>query len=370
MIGAAVAFRLAEVGAPVLLVEAGRIAEGTSLVSFAWVSACEKVDCDDYYRLSLAGVRAHQELAEELGSQGTWYRRPGVIQWRKAQYEGGGLADQPTDQKLARLQALGYPAEAIGPEDLRRLEPNLKAGAISDADWAIHYPQDGYIEAPIFIGALLRAAAERHGAEIRTGTPVREVLLEGGRAVGVVTASGERIYADVVVNCAGRWVNDVVGHDELKVPLAPTLGLIAYTPPVANAIGKVLRTPNLNVRPDGGGRLLLRANDLDEDLSDGDRPSTSHPAAHALAERLGGLVPALRGIAAEAVRIATRPIPRGGLPCVGSIPGVGNYWVAVTHGGINTSAFIGLALRDEILHGRPAPEYASYRPERFFKAAA
>jgi glycine/D-amino acid oxidase-like deaminating enzyme len=370
VIGAAVAFRLAEAGARVLLVEAGRIAQGTSLVSFAWISACEKVDSDDYYRLSLAGVRAHQRLAEEFGAQGTWYRRPGVIQWSRAQYEGTRLADQPPDRKLARLQALGYPAEAIGPEDLRRLEPNLKAGAISDADWAIHYPQDGYLEAPIFIGALLRAVAERHGAEIRTGTPVRQVLLEGDRAVGVVTAGGERIQADVVINCAGRWVNDAVGHDHLKVPLEPTLGLIAYTPPVADTIRKVLRTPDLNVRPDGGGRLLLRANDLDEQLSGDDRPTADHPVARALAERLSDLVPALDGIAAEAVRIAVRPIPRGGLPCVGPIPGVRNYWVAVTHGGINTSAFIGLALRDEILQGRPAPEYAPYRPERFFKAAA
>ena len=200
--------------------------------------------------------------------------------------------------------------------------------------------------------------------------PVRGLVTANGRVTGVETAGGEILSADVVVNCAGRWANEVVGDSAFQIPLAPTLGLIAYTPPVGSAVRKVLRTPDLNVRADGGGRLLLRANDLDETLRADDTPQRGHPAAQELARRLGKLVPSLAGIEVEAVRIATRPIPQGGLPCVGTIPGLDKYWVAVTHGGINTSAFIGLALRDEILEGRIAPEYAPYRPDRFFKAAA
>ena len=370
VIGAAVAYRLAQAGTRVVPVEAGRIAEGTSLTSFAWVSACEKIDSESYYRLSLAGVAAHRQLAAEMQTHPAWYHTPGVIQWLDAGYEGLALSESPLELKLARLHALGYPAEAIGPAELRRLEPGLHAEALGASGKAIHYPRDGYVEAPLMIAALIETAIERYGMELRCHAPVRRVLTSGGRAAGVEIADGQVIEADAVINCAGRWANDVVGDPALEIPLAPTLGLIAYTAPVGTAIRKVLRTPNLNLRPDGGGRILLRANDLDEMLTGSDLATPDHPVARDLALRLGQLVPSLSGIGVEAARIAVRPIPGDGLPCVGQIPGVDNYWVAVTHGGINTSAFIGLVLREEILDGRPAAEYAPYRPDRFFKAAA
>jgi len=47
--------------------------------------------------------------------------------------------------------------------------------------------------------AMAKAAAER-GVEIRTASPVREVLVEAGRAVGVVTEKGEAIRARSVVS--------------------------------------------------------------------------------------------------------------------------------------------------------------------------
>ena len=47
--------------------------------------------------------------------------------------------------------------------------------------------------------AMARAAAER-GVEIRVASPVREVLVEGGRAVGVITEKGEAIRARSVVS--------------------------------------------------------------------------------------------------------------------------------------------------------------------------
>lgn len=53
------------------------------------------------------------------------------------------------------------------------------------------------------MGAITRAmaqAAQAHGAEIRTEAPVREVLTERGRAVGVVTQSGETIRARAVIS--------------------------------------------------------------------------------------------------------------------------------------------------------------------------
>jgi phytoene dehydrogenase-like protein len=55
------------------------------------------------------------------------------------------------------------------------------------------------------LGALTQAlagAARAHGAEVRTGAEVRQIVVRGGRAAGVVLAGGEEIAADAVVSGA------------------------------------------------------------------------------------------------------------------------------------------------------------------------
>src|ERR1017187_2529741 len=47
--------------------------------------------------------------------------------------------------------------------------------------------------------AMAKSAAAR-GVDIRVGTPVREVIVEDGRAVGVVTAAGETLRAAAVIS--------------------------------------------------------------------------------------------------------------------------------------------------------------------------
>ena len=42
--------------------------------------------------------------------------------------------------------------------------------------------------------------------------------------------------ADMVVNCAGRWANDPVSDAGLHLPLAPTVGFLVFTPPVAAGV--------------------------------------------------------------------------------------------------------------------------------------
>nr|WP_269203917.1 phytoene desaturase family protein [Motilibacter peucedani] len=54
------------------------------------------------------------------------------------------------------------------------------------------------------------ARAVQTGAELRLGTEVRRVLVEGGRAAGVELADGSRVDADVVV--AGSDARELYGH--------------------------------------------------------------------------------------------------------------------------------------------------------------
>ncbi|WP_163521148.1 NAD(P)/FAD-dependent oxidoreductase, partial [Klebsiella michiganensis] len=65
IVGTSIAYRLAQAGVSVTVLEAGRVGGGTSGVSYAWVNACEKISRRDYFELNFAGVKAHRALGEE-----------------------------------------------------------------------------------------------------------------------------------------------------------------------------------------------------------------------------------------------------------------------------------------------------------------
>jgi len=55
------------------------------------------------------------------------------------------------------------------------------------------------------LGQAIAERAEARGATIRTGTPVQAIATQGGGVVGVDTAEGERLPADVVVANVDAW---------------------------------------------------------------------------------------------------------------------------------------------------------------------
>jgi phytoene dehydrogenase-like protein len=50
------------------------------------------------------------------------------------------------------------------------------------------------------VSSAIESAAREHGAEVRVNAPVERILIEGGRAVGVVLENGDEIRAKVVVS--------------------------------------------------------------------------------------------------------------------------------------------------------------------------
>src|SRR5947209_153405 len=66
IIGACVAHALAEAGARVTVLVAGRPGRGTSAASLAWVNSANKSP-EAYHRLNAAGMPAYAALRERLG---------------------------------------------------------------------------------------------------------------------------------------------------------------------------------------------------------------------------------------------------------------------------------------------------------------
>ena len=99
----------------------------------------------------------------------------------------------------------GYSMLSTG-EALERepgVEPEALKGAAVYHDAQAEYPERLAIE-----NAL---SAHDHGAALRTHDAVERLLVRDGRVVGAALAGGQELHADVTVNVAGPWVDELLG---------------------------------------------------------------------------------------------------------------------------------------------------------------
>ncbi|MCC7276125.1 MAG: FAD-binding oxidoreductase [Alphaproteobacteria bacterium] len=357
VVGASAAYRLAAAGADVLVLEARRIGGGTSGVSFAYTNATHKPP-RPYHDINVAGMRAHAALKDEFGST-PWWHGGGNVEWFLT-------ADEQAEQRrnAERLTDWGYAVEWITPRELREMEPDIDPALIGDGPIA-WYVEEGWLDPVVYAGHMMRAAM-RHGAKVECGVRVVDVVLAGSRVTGVRTADGTVHGADVVVNCAGRWANDAVAAVGLQIPLAPTVGLLVFTPPTPSTLSRVLHSPHLQVRPDGAGRLMLHWGGADREMTP-DTPATpTMPWAKEMLERARALLPVIGDVGVEAARITIRPIPGDGFSCIGPVPRNEGYYLAITHSGATMAPFLGACVADEIVGGKTRSELETVRPSRFF----
>src|SRR5262249_44758041 len=129
---------------------------------------------------------------------------------------------------------------------------------------------EGFALPAVLLERLLREAIDR-GAELRAPARVERIAL-ASHGVRLELGDGATETADAAVCCAGRWSTVLLASAGFAVPLvdhetpgSPALGVLAYTRPTLLKLGRLLTTPRLNVRPNGGGRLTLQALDLDGD---------------------------------------------------------------------------------------------------------
>jgi glycine/D-amino acid oxidase-like deaminating enzyme len=356
IVGASLAYHLAALGARVTVLDRERPAAGTTQTSFAWVNAHNKPP-RPYHELNAAGVAEHHRLAAELG--GGWFHATGCLQ----------IADEPAAREalrtqVARLREWGYAAEPIDAERVRGLEPDLALPA--DADFAL-FPDEGWVEAPVLTHALL-ARAEQAGATLVYPATALAPVLEGSRMIGVQSTAGS-FSADVVVECTGREAGAMLAPLGLRVERRRSPGLLVATGPMPTCLSSVVLWPQLNIRPDGAGRVLVQGADVDDalPLDEGQQPDPQ--TCRLLLERAAVRVPALRGARVEATRLGWRAMPGDGFSAVGPVPGALGCYLVFTHSGVTLGPLLGRLAAQEILLGRRDPLLAGFRPDRLVTSA-
>jgi glycine/D-amino acid oxidase-like deaminating enzyme len=183
----------------------------------------------------------------------------------------------------------------------------------------------------------------------------------------VQLASGRRLHADAVVNCAGPQAAEIARLVGLHLPMSNTRGILVHTSPVAISVSSMILAPNVHVRPDGGGRLQLHSYQHDDSVqvSATGEITVDQAGVDKIVEAACALYPEIRSASIESVRVGERPIPSDGLPVLGSTPKLPNFYFAVSHSGVTLSLYAGALVAAEVLGESPTAELAPFRFDRF-----
>lgn len=350
MVGTAIAFELQERGARTWLVERDGEPQGASASSFASLTAFGESQRDVYLLkcLGLAGWRAWtKRFGDDLDI--SW---SGEIRWAETREDARKLT-KAIDSAFAR----GYPVRAIGAEEIAERLPGSEPGAAIAGSYA---SEDGHVD-PVKTIHILRKMFVDAGGSMLVG---RASLLFDD-ATTQVRVGGETLTPDRVVVAAGAETGTLLERFGWEIPMAPSPGLLALTKPTYPMVeGTVYVTPTIgpafHLRQSRDGSFLIGERTQDEVARD---PSRRH--AERLLHQARRSFPSLQEVDVDRFSVEWRPMPRDGMPIVGSLPGLPSVYLATAHSGVTLAPALASLVSHELLEGVPAPRLTMFRPSRF-----
>ena len=363
VVGASIAAGLTARGAQVTLVERDWPGAGTSATSFAWINSNGK-EPQAYYEINAAGVRAHHELA---GDGAPWLVPNGHLEYATAPEHRERLRG-----RMQRLTDRGYPVRELTHAEAAQLEPDLLIPA--GCDTIAFFPEEAHVYPSRYLAQMLGRAVDA-GAVLRARTEVVGLEPDGAGA-RVTLGDGSVLQADAVVSAAGRWSAELGRLAGVTVPMAEftspgdvTVGYLLETGPLPVRVDRLITSPRLNIRPDGGGRLLLQALDLDVTADPGTVPELASELSTAVLDRLREVVRHTGSAEVRRLVVGQRVMTADGYTTVGPVPGAEWLYVVATHSGVTLAPLLGERVAAEVLGG-DEPLFADFRLGRFVAGAA
>lgn len=361
VIGLAIAWRAAQLGVPVVVVDRAEPTRGASWVAAGMLAPITEATFgeEDLLALNLESARRYPSFLAELSEVSGIDVSPA---------SSGTLfvaLDRDQLEALHRLHnfqtSLGLPAEWLSAGGCRSLEPALHPRVRG----AVRVSEDRDVD-PRELARALRRALERAGGMVRGSVEVAEILFRGGRARGVRLADGTQMRAERVVVAAGCWSGTIRGvPPEVAAALRPVKGQILRLrprqtePPLTS---HVIRTEDAYIVPRKGGGLVVGAT-VEE------RGFDMAVTAGAVFELLRAADEALPGIR-ELELVEAAAGLRPGTP--DNAPLLGQTWIeglimASGHyrNGILLAPVTADSIAAVIAKGEPPPEIEPFDPIRF-----
>jgi glycine oxidase len=342
IVGLACAWRAAQAGMSVLVIDRGAEAHGSaSAVAAGMLAPVTEASFGEeaLLRLNLAGRAEWPGFAAELAERSgvdLEYSEAGAVVVAADRDDLGGL------RRLNDLQrSLGLDARWLTGREVRRLEPGLSPRVSG----GVLAPQDAAVD-PRAVVRALRAVVRDAGVEFRDGVEAFGVEESAGRVSGLATSAG-RVAAERVVVACGAWSGAL--HDSAPA-LRPVKGQIVRLrgAPLAE---RIVRTPRCYVVCRSNGEIVVGATSEERGFD----TTLTAGAVQRLLEYAWEVLPDVEEREFVGVEAGLRPVTRDNLPVVGAAGPDGLVW-ATGHGrgGVLLAPLAARAVV-ELLAGRDAP---------------
>ena len=360
IVGLACAWRAAQAGLSVLVLDRGAPAPGASAVAAGMLAPVTEAEFGEekLLRLNLEGAAAWPAFAAELSE------RTGLdLGYR----ESGALvvaADRDDVEELRRLHALqrslDLDADWLSGGACRDLEPGLSprvgGGVLASQDRSVD---------PRAVTRALRVVLDDHGVEVAAPVEVTGIEEAAGGSVAGVSTSDGFVPARRVVVAAGAW-SGILGP--WAPPVRPVKGqILRLSGPVEPLLARrVVRTPRCYVVCRDSGEIVIGAT-VEERGFD---TTVTAGAVHRLLEAAWEVLPDVEERELVEARAALRPGTPDNCPAIGACGPDGLLWATGHHrGGVLLAPITADAIADLLAERGPPAAIEPFSPARFEQRA-
>ncbi|WP_294904652.1 NAD(P)/FAD-dependent oxidoreductase [Tatumella sp. UBA2305] len=367
VLGLSVARELALRGIQVTVFDRETAGAGTSTTSYAWINSNGKSP-DSYHRLNAEAIDEHRKLQHNSPTAGRWLEESGTYEWAI-----DPQGEQQLLERVSRLTAHHYPLQQVTPGEIQTRIPELQIPPGAGSLW--YFPQECLLNPFIYLAAQLAVLREQ-GAEMLTRCEVVDIS-EDSSGVTLLLSDGRKWQGDEVIIATGRWSQQLVNRLGLSLAMIDAsqqgkvaCGFLAYTTPVLTQLSANLISPELNIRPAGGGRLILQATDLDVHANPVQPPAVDGFIGREMLIRLRRLLANTDNARLESIAVGQRAKPADGLPAIGYLTPQRKVYLMVTHSGITLAPLIGRLVAEEVSSQQRPALLEDFAPDRLLGKTA
>jgi hydrogen cyanide synthase HcnC len=356
LVGSAIAWGAASLGASVALLDEGDVAFRASRGNFGlvWVQS-KGAGMPAYAHWTRRSSELWPELAQRLGNStgvDVGLRQPGGLVFC--------LSDAEMLERAALLQRMHNESGDIGTRMVDRSELQAMVPGLGDRVVGASFcPIDGHAN-PLYLLRGLHAGLLDLGGAYLPGRTVD--LIEPDAGSFTVRCGAERFNATKLVIAAGLGSRKLAPMVGLDMPVQPLRGQILVT----ERLQPFLNYATHVVRQTEEGSVML--GDSKEDV--GFDTSTTPAVMRDLAARNIAVFPALADVSLVRVWAGLRVMSPDGFPIYQQSERCPGAFAATCHSGVTLAGAHALGLAPAILAGTLPDEFSAFSPDRFHVPAA
>lgn len=361
VIGCSIAWRLAQTGQRVVVIERGAIGQEASWAAGGMLAPLAEADrADAFFDLCVASRALYAEFAHELRTASgidIEYRTEGTLYLALTDEDEAELEHRWQWQHTAGLNVKKLNAACVS-----KLEPLVT----DKLRWALKFPDDHQVNNRRLVKALY-AAAQSAGAQFWTHDEAGEILTEsnaGKRHIVAVRTAQNVAIAPTVILTAGCWSGKLAfASSPNLLPTSPIRGqMLALEMPVP-ALRHVIYSRRGYIVPRAGGYVI--AGSTTENVGY-DKRVTAHGLT-TIIQNACEISPALQAQAITETWAGLRPRGLDDKPILGADPDVQGLIYATAHyrNGILLTPITAKVISELVLGGEPSVELAPFSLTRF-----